>query len=542
MSHITFTSRLIAMLSSVSIMPHAQARRRIRSLANPATRPEEVDLGLAVAELAGCDQRRGPRRFQAPEKEAIRRILSLFSRESPPPADLLSRRVGDFLKDCAAAGLSPAAAAHLVVLAAQRLAWKGATAGAGATLRGARALLARRPRTVGGDDSGWVRPSVRHREQAQALLARKPVVKIEPVHPDDRSAWLALDLPNAAIHHGGMMMSRPCALFYGRTAREVRQAIGWTDRESSPSRAAARKATEEIGRLLGYPRCCRRAYAQAPQPIQRRYFWRHVANRIAAPGAVPWELNPAGNTAADHVPCSLRCAPSLAQARRRLARGREAWMPELRNPCLLLWDVGWSWVELRPQTPPSERFRYSPGAHFPEGPDIDAVLAGDEIRLERETLLVLKRGRPYASLSGRAFLWWHEKAFQADFWRSLIALRTAAPDAPQAPRAQPRAETRALRRLLAGVDGELRRRGIPCLSRYDEGLLRLRLAGQSFELFMAPRSTYRGPSFETLPSFQVCVRGKLRMTPARERSLRGYLRELARRDEDLKSALRPRPS
>lgn len=128
---------------------------------------------------------------------------------------------------------------------------------------------------------------------------------------------------------------------------------------------------------------------EAPGADKGSFFWRHVAERVAAEGAP-------------------------------LRRSRPA---ESENPVLLLWGDPECWVELRPVTKPAERFRYRAGRFSGSGPDIDAVLCGDELELGRETALIRKEGRPYASLSGRAFLWWRQASFQRDFWRALLELR-----------------------------------------------------------------------------------------------------------------------
>ncbi|MBI5622767.1 MAG: radical SAM protein [Elusimicrobia bacterium] len=120
-------------------------------------------------------------------------------------------------------------------------------------------------------------------------------------------------------------------------------------------------------------------------------FWSTVEGRVAVPGAVRPDAD-------------LR-------------------VPRSEYPVALLWGPGDCWVELVPRSRPGDRFRYGAGRSSGSGPDLEALRSGDELVLGKETFLVLRRGRPLASLSGRAFLWWRRKAFQTDFWRALAASR-----------------------------------------------------------------------------------------------------------------------
>ena len=556
---------------------------------NPWTRPEELDLNIAVAELAGIGcvlgklwtgrlrlsrglaleakarqegliaegcgdalletaklnfyENEVPWRFQAPEMEAVNRLLTRFALESPSLEDPLSQAVGIFLKEGIDAGLAPTSSAHLVVLAAQRQAWANGKVEPTEVLSAARALLSKCPRALSSGGVDWLRPSSLTEETVKARLAGKPVLKLEPIHPDDLKTWRSLDfLPNVELRRRPWDEAQGVPvweLFCGRDRKEVRRAVALTGLGAAePSRKNGGKTTAGVGRLLGYPKCCCRAHAADPGPIQERYFWRHVANRIAVSGSVPWEMNPAGQ-GVEHVPCTLRCAPSLTGARRRLASSRGKGGGDLKNPHLLLWGYEGCWVELRPQASVGERFRYRAGAFSGRGPDVEAVLEGDELALGGETVLVLREGRPYASLSGRAFLWWHKKAFQADFWRELIALRRTVPPPPRSePRGSELVDSRILALALASVDCEFQSREIDCQSRYDGDVIRLSLAGKNCGLLLAPRSSYRGPFFAELPSFYACIRGETKRTSADDELLKNYLAALARQDGALRAAFK----
>jgi len=273
----------------------------------------------------------------------------------------------------------------------------------------------------------------------ERVLDVKPVSKIEPLRRDDAELWLADPaIPNAAARmraagseDGGDVWE----VFFGRDPADVARAVELTDlMDTGPTETEERAGIAAVGKLLGYPTCCAETYAAEPADIRTSYFWLHVDRRLAEAGEVPWELNPVPGRIIEYVPCSLSCARSLKRARENLdalprtgdATG-ETFEARCRNPHLLLWDAQSSAVELIPETSPGERFRFRAGHTLGEGPDIRALAEGDELVLEDETVLVLRRGRPRLSLSGRAFLWWHSEVFQADFWRAMLDTRRAIP-------------------------------------------------------------------------------------------------------------------
>lgn len=572
---------------------------------NPWTRPEEFDLNVTVADLTGigpvmgklwdsrlrlypglaleararkdgllierCEDplletaRRNfyedetPWRFLSPEMEGINRILTRFFIEGAPPQDPLSAEVSAFLKECLGLGLSHSDAAHLVVLAAQRAAWEGRPSDPIDALARAGAMAGSHPR-INSENTEWIRPDSLSKKKAAELLAKKPVVKVEPIHTDDLPAWRARrDLPHARFYKrswANPLQAPAWEMFYGRKLKDVRRAVDLTGRETAAPGPKSRAVTRAVGLLLGYPTCCSTAHSLRPAATRHWYFWGHVANRLAADGPVPWELNPALR-GVEHVPCSLACAPSLARARRALS-GRQP-PAGRRNPVLMLWGADDCWVELIAQTPPGPRFRYRAGGFSGKGPDLEAVQEGTEIEFAEETVLILKGSRPFASLSARAFLWWHKKVFQAEFWRAILAARRAAPyqkesvalipDKSPSPNEGPAAEPKnnpgpperppagspSLASLLARVDAECAgKRPDGCKSSYDGDVITVSFDGKEIGLFLAPRKRYQGPFFAEMPSFYACIRGDSAMTPREGERLGTYVKALTRRDAELK--------
>lgn len=440
----------------------------------PWTRPEELDLNIAVSTALGLRQivlgnwlrltvgtpleakarqdglvseeygdplveygrknfyaQEVPWRFAAPEMEVVTRILLHFQTE-PESRETFAHELSALRGSFEAANVPLHWLAHLVVLAVQRAAWEGGEIEVENVLSTLRSLASRSLAPANDNGLRWIRPSSmgeREAKAAETLLDDRPVVKMGPIHPDDLEEWRAVRiLPNKEFrrkrvpHHTGDPVYE---MFFGRDPRDVQQAIALTSQRRRPgalSPEGAAQAAVELGRRLGYPECCVQTYTGEPGAGAGPRFIRHVANRIATPAAVPPEMNPACG-GVDHLPCSLGCAESRARAERRLGAPRRRPVPDPRNPVLLLDGPEEGWVELMPKTGPSERFRYAAGCSQGAGAHVDAVISGDELVLGKETVLIFKEQRPYASLSGRAFLWWHERALQMSFWGSLADRR-----------------------------------------------------------------------------------------------------------------------
>ncbi|MDI7269211.1 MAG: hypothetical protein QME96_14570, partial [Myxococcota bacterium] len=416
-----------------------------------------------------------PWRFARPEMESLSRVLVRLDPEAAAASDPLSRRVvamGEAL-DRGVTARSVAAALRMVD-AAMLSASSGKFLAPTALLRAAGVG----PR-AGRDPApprheAWARYAEwrgrgarqRGRLPLDVLLDHKPVLKVEPLSATDcRRFRHDADLPHVRTRWRGHRDGREAwEVFFGRKARDVDAAVALAERieRARPGRER-RDAVARMGTLLGYPTCCARAFAVEPPPLVDNVFWLHVARRVARPGRVPREMNPLAPWL-EYVPCSPACRASLARARRIVrawgAQGRRQWA-RCGHPTLLLREIQGQAVELVPRETPGERFRYRAGCVGGRGPLVDAVCRGDELVMENELMLVLRRGRPLIGLSGRAFLWWHERPFQAEFWGAMVDVlraRGAERRQPTQPERPERIEETPFLRDTAGLLGALRRR------------------------------------------------------------------------------------
>ncbi|MFH1529455.1 MAG: hypothetical protein ABIK09_01840 [Pseudomonadota bacterium] len=383
--------------------------------------------------------------FRDPVMEPINRLLVRLEHDGDG-ADPLTAAVRSLDREARGAGLPRTTLAHVLIREALRLAWPDGEVTPEALLGATGAAVRRAAAEAAPSLEQWTThgpPDVADMGGEalpfERVLDVKPVSKIEPLRREDVDLWLvAPAIPNTTARRRGGESSGGgdvWEVFFGRDPADVARAIHLTDvMDAQPTEDEERDAIAAVGVLLGYAPCCAKAYARETADVRTSYFWLHVDRRLAAPGQVPWEHNPIPGKIIEYVPCALDCAPSLARARANLdsmpwtgGRTRDAFEAVCRNPHLLLWDVQSSAVELIPESAPGERFRYRAGRTWGAGPDIDALAEGDEVILEEETVRILRKGRPWLSLSGRAFLWWHEQVLQREFWRAMLNFRRAVP-------------------------------------------------------------------------------------------------------------------
>jgi len=379
-----------------------------------------------------------PWRFADPALEPACRLLLRFT-GAAPGEDPLARSVARALERARDVGLTSLEVALRVVelaeagepaqdLLARAVDWLEATA-------------AERDGTRRGERWSGADPEETTVRLAVVLSERgvKPVSKLEPLSEAQASDLVrGGSLPNARqrSRRVGVGEAAVHEVFFGADAGGVASALAATDRLEHPeSDEAERLAVAEAGRLLGYPACCSDAFAAARSGGRWSYAWLHLRRRVESPGPVPWEVNPwAASVLTPHVPCSLRCVASLEVARATAAVLRDVngadevarLEDQARRPWLALLEGQGSALELIPESPPGERFRYRPGIRTDAGSALLARAAeGDELVLEPLRLFVLKAGRVHADLSLGAFVWWVERCLQSDEWARLLAIREA---------------------------------------------------------------------------------------------------------------------
>ncbi|RME23800.1 MAG: DUF483 domain-containing protein [Deltaproteobacteria bacterium] len=260
----------------------------------------------------------------------------------------------------------------------------------------------------------------------------KPVCLVEPLGREEAEQLGKSGLlPNPVVRRKGTEPNS-LELFCGRRRKDVVRAANLAEQIEKAPLSRLKGLIRKMGRLLGYPDCCCSAFSSLhPRFIDDNFFLR-VLRRIESPGRVSWRFNPGGNPLLEYLPCSLECERSLSRFE-HMARAwkhhagldMEALRKSLSHPTLIFKQMQDCFVELIPHKVREDHggaffLKYSVGQHSGQSRLLEGVLRGDALVVEPECMAVLRRGREIAALSGRAYLWWHERAFQVEFWRALI--------------------------------------------------------------------------------------------------------------------------
>lgn len=367
-----------------------------------------------------------PWRFADPRLQQLAPVLSRFAaaREGRLPSDALGDQADADVRDARRQGMS------VVDLLLQRIE--------------AEVLARPCPRTESVPESdSCTSSSARHQRGlvAAVLAGLKPVAKLEAIpelETDELIRQLQLPHPfKRCLRVPCPESSQPsvvCEVYFGNDPEDVRRAVEWTIRsEVAPNESERNEAMDQVGRLLGYPPCCASHFAHRETPSSRLgHGWLHLARRMAEPGPVPSLMNPfALPPFSAWVPCSLLCEASRAwidRAWRELGHLAGGDDERLRagHPWLVALRGQGSALELVPETSPGERFRFRVGARYGDAPELRSAATGDELLIDYERLFVLRKGTAVADLSLRAFVWWHERALQAELWTRVLCLRAKA--------------------------------------------------------------------------------------------------------------------
>lgn len=383
-----------------------------------------------------------PWRFADCRVEPVCRLLVRLQSDTVFDDDPLADRAAAILGEARAGGRSALDLAVELVDCAMAAAADSATSASTEDLLARwRAAAQGRPRSHSGDaQERWAEAEIARWDiRLLAELSRrgiKPVSKIESIRAAElEQLKQQLDLPlTRTRRRPDSGAEQEVELYFGTDEVQLDEAVAWSDREASPgSESGWVRACEEVGRRLGYPTCCSRAFARDETAEARRSFaWLHLSRRIALPGAVPPELNPWAALVADqYVCCSLACEPSIELAKRAGQVAEElfggSFLATLdrtaRHPWLVLLKGHGSALELVADTVESDRIRFKSALTRGRDSELPRVAEADEVIIEPERLLLLRQGRQVTDLSGTAFIWFHERAFQVDFWRQVLELR-----------------------------------------------------------------------------------------------------------------------
>ncbi len=457
---------------------------------NPWTTPEQLDLNLAVVELLNLERVSGklfsgrlrmykglplelrarreglvvqayddplldtasrnfyedeiPWRFKDPLMEPINRLfIRIGTTEKGESPDPLAQAVNEAALEVQPRAGGYAEFAHMIVQEAITLASDGTIPSPEKILHAVRQSARTVPCAPKGEE--WSRASTAASDTDESghgilplsrFLQIKPVSKMEPIRADEIQQWHNNPAyPNSRTRQRNWTEEQTeevWELFYGLDAAQVERAVELTNllEKRDIDDATRYQGIVEVGELLGYPTCCSKAFAQEPSQIQTSYFFALVARRVETPGEVPYAFNPVSDLV-EYIPCSLSCRPSIERSRRFLEERHEdessEYVRSQKNPWLLLHNVQRHLIELRPEHEPDYRSKYRAGRVTASSRILDSVAQGDEWVMEAETLLILKKGRPILSLSGRAYLWWYKRPFQEAFWKQIVAFRRSIP-------------------------------------------------------------------------------------------------------------------
>jgi len=264
-------------------------------------------------------------------------------------------------------------------------------------------------------------------------LGLKKVLRLEAsLAATDQAAPLCPELPD--LHWLPRDSAQGREWFGGSDKADLQQAIEWTQQlERVRSEQEQRDLIQKCGSLLGYPPCCTAAFAARPANWLHTYNYVHLLNRIATPGAVPWQVNAATQNFLDYVPCTLDCAATAERCRRITQEYRDASVAEIgdleaamRHPWLFGLDAESEALELVTQWDgQGNAIHFRPGIHNGSSELLRLAAQGDEVRFDEQELVVLRGGNVLVSLTARAFVWWHERALQVPFWQALLRVRYA---------------------------------------------------------------------------------------------------------------------
>jgi hypothetical protein len=381
-----------------------------------------------------------PWQFRDPRLEPVCRILIRLEGELDRSSDDLASEVATVAEACAGRGLSRLDLAVAIVQEAESIP-EQLPSPEELLQRVARRWTTTPPTFSTNAQEDWAQPLQNDGLQEKLLWAFseagiKPVSKIEPLRRQD-----VADLE--AFHGQEHVWARSRSskgsqdtweVFLAAHPEDGREAVALAEHcETEENAQRWADIAVRLGGLLGYPKCCSEAYAVQDSYVARSsYAGQHLARRIATPGPVSPAMNPWASLLATHyVPCSLSCEESVSKAMRARSAAESVAPREYltrldkqqQHPWLVFLEGQGRALELIPQEEPSESFAFRAGVRTEDTPELIRASQADRISLTQNRVQLFRHGELWQDLSARAFLWWHERAFQVEFWSRLLAIR-----------------------------------------------------------------------------------------------------------------------
>lgn len=272
-------------------------------------------------------------------------------------------------------------------------------------------------------------------------LGVKKLVKVEGTGGAETIASTRAELerryPDATIlsRSGQALGTHDWELFISHDPQRAVRALAATRQlEIEKDEAHAHELIVELGELLGYPKCCARAFAEAPLALRSSNEWLWLRRRLHAPTELP---NPLLHPLLlSHVPCSLECERSLELVETLFSVPDQTTLKQLgRAPTILLLDRCREGFVLSAKPRENETFPYSLAAVSTRDPRLSSVNDGERLSVSPGLLEVEGGAETTAIFPLDAFFWWWQDVFHRSFWEECLLEIESAPrrDSPPDP-------------------------------------------------------------------------------------------------------------
>ncbi len=293
----------------------------------------------------------------------------------------------------------------------------------------------------------WLLPATRDLTEIRLLEAGiKPAVKLE-LDDRDRAGEIEAELaaagfatalvdtvraPNRVREEGGDSSAFPIVL----ASRDPQILRALADRIDHAIESSAEEVAE-VGRLLGYPRCCVEAYAKRADVASDDL--RCLALAVAATeGVAEADLDPwAAWGMIEYVPCRMDCPASLERVHRAKQAGFSRPDSASRLAPQLVLSVG-SRIVLEDAAPVPDGWTYKRSHAMGHAPHLsafaEAIADGDRITITSRLALIWREGRLRHALPHDVMVPWAPGEPPRFSWLAAVGerLRVVEPERPVA--------------------------------------------------------------------------------------------------------------